>query len=158
MRISRAHEWLLKAFIAIAFVVTFLSFNTVEMATAPDNAEVYYNTAMKTYAAPFCMKEGIYANAKLARQVRGTVEKLVAEGDVTQAYRVIRKYDEVIKNDAAWSLMTEELGSLKPLGYDADYACKNTGAFIWEENSLMVSLGIRDNPRSRWSADGKWNW
>ena len=104
------------------------------------------------------MEEDLYANAKLARQVRGTVEKLIAEGDVTQAYRVIRKYDEVIKNDEAWSVMTEELGSLKPLGYDADYACRNTGAFIWEENALMVRLGIRDNPRSRWSADGKRNW
>lgn len=158
MQGSLLREWLLKVCVAFAFVAVFLSFNTDKMAIAPDNAKVYYNTATKTYAAPFCIEDDLYTNAKLARQARGSINMLLAEGNFVEADRLVQKYTDILEGDAAWSHSTTELGSLEALGYEADNDCKNSGAFAWQANALMVRLGLEDDPHSRWSIDGKWNW
>lgn len=155
---STFKEGFFKFGLLVIFVAFFIATSTVTMAVAPEHAKVYYNVASKTYAAPNCISDGSYEDAEIAYQADNTIEMLVAAGDFEEANRVRKKHGEKILIAESWSVQTLSLGALKELGFTSDVVCKNTGAFISQNNSLLVALGFARHPSDRWSLEGAWNW
>lgn len=54
------------------------------------------------------------------------------------------------------------IGQARKLGFNPDAACRDAGGFVQEARSLsgqlLQKLGVLSLLRSRWNADGSWNW
>lgn len=54
------------------------------------------------------------------------------------------------------------IGQARKLGFNPDAACRDAGGFVQEVRSLsgqsLQKLGFLSPLRSRWNADGSWNW
>lgn len=54
------------------------------------------------------------------------------------------------------------IGQARKLSFNPDTVCRDTGGFMQETRSLsgqlLQKLGVLSPLRSRWNADGSWNW
>lgn len=54
------------------------------------------------------------------------------------------------------------IGQARKLGLNPDAACRDAGGFVQEARSLsgqlLQKVGALSPLRSRWNADGSWNW
>lgn len=54
------------------------------------------------------------------------------------------------------------IGQARKLSLNPDAACRDAGGFVQEARSLsgqfLEKLGVLSPLRSRWNADGSWNW
>jgi hypothetical protein len=120
--------------VAICGTLLWIGFCIGSTYVTPKHALVLCDEREKYYLAPSC------------------VDAWSERGERTEAERILLPY----------SLQTMTVGEARKAGYKPERTCRDQGGFTQEGRSLtgdlLERIGILPKLKSRWNADGTWNW
>ena len=136
----------LKQIGGISLFILFLGFGCDTVSSMPDRALIFVDPKQSVYFAPVCVS------------MPDSVQALIAK-----AFTTAKTHDDssgaIFRSSG---LMPMPAAARTQLGLHPDTKCRDEGAFEEEGRSvsgnLLVKVGILPPKKSRWNADGSWNY
>jgi hypothetical protein len=130
----------------VALGALFLGFGAETVVSMPDHASILVDPQTSTYLAPSCISVPDSVAPML-------VTELTSARTLDDSSRAIFR---------ATGLMSMPAIARREMKLRPNRACRDAAAFEQEGRSLsglaLQRLGILPPLRSRWNADGSWNW